>query len=139
MIRTTKSSPDRSDRTLATDYSDWTSEEFVARLENLQRRIDELELELTSPDKDDELFAGHEIRFRTLFKNSPLPIFVWRREGDDFVRIDHNDAGRDLVHGTADSATGMKASEYLADWPDLIRCIHHCFEQRKTMTHFRKL
>ncbi len=89
-------------------------------------------------DNEFSELKGSEKRFKALFKSSPLPIFVWRREGDDFVRFDHNDAAQDLAGGIADRATGMMASELLTDWPDVIRCMRQCFAQRKTVTDVRR-
>ena len=73
-----------------------------------------------------------EERFRVQFKATPVPIFSWRRVGQDFVLVDYNDsADRVTDHGIA-SLVGRKASELYGTTPELIEELENSFRQKKT-------
>src|SRR5688500_2654852 len=42
-----------------------------------------------------------EQQFRAQYKSLPLPTFTWRKERDDFVLIDYNDAAIAFTNGLA--------------------------------------
>ena len=74
-----------------------------------------------------------EERFRLQFKATPVPIFSWRRVGQDFVLVDYNDsADRMTDHGIA-NLVGRKASELYGSTPEVIEGLETSFRQKKTI------
>lgn len=83
------------------------------------------------------LAAIHHVdRYRALYDGSPVPIFVWKKEDDDFVFVDCNSAADDLMHQKVREMLGVKASELLASTtPELLRGMHRCFNEQQTIKH----
>ncbi|MEK6799224.1 MAG: PAS domain S-box protein [Planctomycetota bacterium] len=80
-----------------------------------------------------------EAKFRRHFQNNPVPIYVWRRERDDFTLVDANDAARCLTKGRVDSLFGTRAGVLFADDPQICRELNACLRDgspiRREMTH----
>ena len=49
-------------------------------------------------------------RFRAQYKGLPIPTYTWRREGEDFVLVDFNDAAHRFTEGHVASLLGSRAS-----------------------------
>ena len=61
--------------------------------------------------------ADSEKRFRSQYENLPVPTFTWRRDAEDFVLVDHNDAARRFAGDGADTLPGSVATELFAEMP----------------------
>ncbi|HSL01059.1 MAG TPA: PAS domain S-box protein [Rubrobacteraceae bacterium] len=73
-----------------------------------------------------------EERFRVQYRNLPVPTYTWRRIGEDFVLVDHNDAADEFTDGHVTDVLGARANELLSDRPLLLEMIRRCFERRTT-------
>lgn len=80
-------------------------------------------------------------QYRALYQGSPVPIFVWRREADDFVFVDCNDAADDFMHEKVRSTIGVHASDLLRSTPELLTAMHRCFAEKHSIHQqtFRRL
>jgi len=79
-----------------------------------------------------ELEASRE-RFRTVYKNSPVPIFLWQREGEDFTLVDFNLSAGAFTKTVPDNWIGARLSELFRDMPFLVDDVRRCFLKRTTV------
>ncbi len=75
-----------------------------------------------------------EERTRILFRKFPLPSYAWRREGDDFVLFDYNDASREITAGAIEGIAGKLLSDVYRDDPETMSDIHHCYAKQDVFT-----
>lgn len=70
-------------------------------------------------------------RFKVLFKEMSVPLFVWRWTGEDFILIDYNNVVEKITCGKISVMLGKPAttSNYHSR-PDVIENIRLCFEKR---------
>ena len=61
------------------------------------------------------------------YKYNPVPIYTWRRKGDDFVLADFNEAALKISSGTAADNLGRSAREIFADRPITIEYLKRSF------------
>jgi signal transduction histidine kinase len=64
---------------------------------------------------------------RALYELSPVPTYVWQRQGDDFVLLDHNSAALVITQGKASDFLGMMAGEMYRDRPQILEQLSRCF------------
>ncbi len=68
-------------------------------------------------------------KLEALYKWIPLPTFTWEREGDDFILVDKNIAAQQERNHKME--IGVKASEILKTYPDLLNTFFTCFREKK--------
>ena len=83
-----------------------------------------------------------EARLRLILQHLPHPTYVWRRQGDDFVLVEYNQAADRLTRGGVKDYVGQPLSRMFAERPDVIRDIHACCDdggviQREDVFHLR--
>ena len=54
---------------------------------------------ITQIEKSDASIKENEQRFRTLYQNSPCPIYTWQRKNNDFILIDYNKSAEEITKG----------------------------------------
>lgn len=108
----------------------------LTRRKRDERRIHELnaELEQRVERRTAQLKASEE-RARVQFNNSPVPMHLWERSGDDFVQIDCNDAADARSGGRIRQRLGEKASVRFAKWPEGLRCLERCYAEKTIVKH----
>lgn len=78
---------------------------------------------------------GDEVeRAQILYDSFPLPTFTWKKDGEDFVLIDFNQAAVTASQGNVPSFVGARAGEVYADRPDIIDDLRLCFESRSSIS-----
>jgi signal transduction histidine kinase len=93
-------------------------------------------LELESITKRDiqidteEKLRQSEERFRTQYKNFPVPTYSWKKDGDDFILVDFNDAAEVITQGKTRELLGCKARERYQDRLELLTDINTCFQSQ---------
>jgi PAS domain S-box-containing protein len=90
-------------------------------------------VDITERRRAEEKLKESEERFRAQYKGFPLPTHSWRRVGEDFVLIDHNDAAYEFTKGRIVDFIGAKATELYGDAPELLRMMRRAFEERTTL------
>jgi signal transduction histidine kinase len=85
-----------------------------------------------------------EARLRLILEHLPHPTYVWRRQGDDFVLVEYNQAAERLTRGNVKNYVGQPLSVMFADRPDVIRDIHACCKgggviHREDVFHLRSV
>ncbi len=78
-----------------------------------------------------EALRESEERFRLQFRATPVPIFSWRRVGNDFMLVDFNDAADRMTAHWIANLLGRKASELYMNTPEVIDGLERCFNQKK--------
>ena len=68
--------------------------------------------------------------FKTLFKEGPIPAYIWKYVDNDFVLIDFNNAADKFAYGVLKSFIGKKASEMYSDRLDIIDDLTKCMQTR---------
>lgn len=70
-------------------------------------------------------------RFKALFKEMSVPLFVWRWTGEDFILIDYNNVVDKITCGKISAMLGKAATKSnYHNRPDVIESIKLCFEKR---------
>jgi PAS domain S-box-containing protein len=67
------------------------------------------------------------------YRNVPIPVYIWRKEGSDFVLSDFNKEAEALTSGGIRKHLGITASEYLDSDPESLANLHLCFERRSVL------
>jgi PAS domain S-box-containing protein len=83
--------------------------------------------ELKRDQKDLEISRE---RFRTVYKNSPVPAFLWQRDGDDFTLVDFSFSADEFTKGNLKHSLGTKLSNLFNDMPHLVEDVKRCFSDQ---------
>lgn len=89
--------------------------------------------DITDRKKAERELLEKEMRLRAHFQELPVPIFIWKNEGDSFVLTDFNKAANDITSGKIEELIGIRAEE-LYSTPDsrhLLESIHQCYSSKQ--------
>jgi PAS domain S-box-containing protein len=101
--------------------------------EELEQRLKELEKIVFKCKQAEEGLRESEERFKAQYQNSPSPTFTWKKQGEDFVLIDFNDAARAITDGKVGEFVGRKATELYLGRQELLRDLRRCCDQREVI------
>jgi len=87
--------------------------------------------DVTERKEAEAALAESEKRFRSQYENLPVPTFTWRRDPQDFVLVDHNDAARRLAG--ADKLPGSVATDLFSEMPQMMEMIGRCSSKQITL------
>lgn len=76
--------------------------------------------DITENKKSEMSLKQTEERLKALFKGFPIPTYVWKNAGRDFVLIDYNNAAEKFTEGKIKPLLGIKFSEMYPDQSDPI-------------------
>lgn len=74
-----------------------------------------------------------EEKFRAAYKSIPLPTYTWKRQGDDFVLLDYNDAGFEVTQGGISRLLGQTSRQLYPHLPDVCEDMERCFREQRTI------
>jgi PAS domain S-box-containing protein len=74
----------------------------------------------------EEALRTSEARLRALFKSIPIPTYILKASGDDFVLTDYNDAASGITRGGIEQFLGKAAGELNRGRPDIIADLRRC-------------
>jgi len=69
-------------------------------------------------------------RYNILFKNFPLPTYVWQKKDNSLILIDHNIAGEKITSGGIKNFLGITATKLYNNRPDILEDLHHCINKK---------
>lgn len=95
----------------------------AAEFEDRQRSLAELGIAA-------DALRESESRFQSLYRKQPIPTYVWRRMGADWVLMDANHAAELATHDRIAGFMGVTASVLLANHPELLHAFEHCVHTR---------
>ena len=75
-----------------------------------------------------------EEKFRTLFKDSPIPTSTWQQVDDDFVLCEYNSAALTFTQGGIAEIIGIKASAMFGENKQVLQDFKQCLQQKLTIT-----
>ena len=85
----------------------------------------------TKRERARETLLASEERSRALFRGVPVPAYVWKRVGDNFVLADYNDAADAISRGAVARILGTTARALYADAPDILEDFERCFREKR--------
>ena len=68
--------------------------------------------------------------FRALYKEGPIPAYIWQSVDDDFLLIDYNYEAEKISLGNVKNYIGAKASVIYQDRPDLFDNLTKCINEK---------
>jgi PAS domain S-box-containing protein len=74
----------------------------------------------------EEALAASEERFRRQYKSNPVPLYTYRRIGDDYVLVDYNDAAADITRGAIAGLVGRRLVDLYGDYPEVLSDFLRC-------------
>ncbi|MDP8255351.1 MAG: PAS domain S-box protein [Candidatus Alcyoniella australis] len=89
--------------------------------------------DITEQKQAREQLRLNEQRMRRIYNSLPLPTFTWRWAGDEFVLTDFNEAAREATQGKIAEYIGITADKLYEDLPELVREMHACLAQNRTI------
>ena len=78
-----------------------------------------------------------EKKFQAQYKAIPVPTFTWKRQDDDFILIDYNDAAFRVTEGGIEKYLETKASEMYGESPEILEDLQKCYREQKN--HSREM
>lgn len=76
-----------------------------------------------------ELETSRE-RFRTVYKSSPIPAFLWQREGDDFTLVDFSSSADEFAQASVTHWLGVRLRNFFSHMPYVVDDINRCFSEQ---------
>ena len=101
---------------------------------NQVQKVVGIAIDITERKKSETALRESEERFKTQYRELPVPAYTWKRSGDDFILADFNKVAQKISDGRMPDFLGVKASEMFADSPKLHSAIHECFAQKKSLS-----
>ncbi|MFN8414090.1 MAG: PAS domain-containing sensor histidine kinase [Anaerolineales bacterium] len=89
--------------------------------------------DITTRKKAEAELRLSEERYRTQFKNLPIPTYTWKHQGDDFILVDYNHAAEIITEGQISRIIGKTVSELYPENPQVITDISTCFKDQKVV------
>jgi PAS domain S-box-containing protein len=78
---------------------------------------------------EDDIKLSEE-RMRAQYNAIPVPTYTWKKQGEDFVLVDYNEAAVKFTRGIVKKYIGAKASIFYQDKPDIIADFERCIRER---------
>jgi diguanylate cyclase (GGDEF)-like protein/PAS domain S-box-containing protein len=92
-------------------------------LSSIERQVADDRLALTAPD------TWHDP-----YRDVPIPVYVWKKDGEDFTLAGFNKEAEALTSGRIRQHRGIRASEYLRSDVESLANLYQCFEQKTVLS-----
>jgi PAS domain S-box-containing protein len=86
--------------------------------------------DITELVRNQKKLKESEERFRTLYKSTPVPGFLWQLKDGDFELIDYNQSGYKLTKGKIVNLLGSRGRPYFHDVPHVLEDIERCYREK---------
>jgi len=83
--------------------------------------------------KNAEALKESEARWKALYQYTPVPIYIWQKDGDTFRLVDYNTAAEEITSGVVKGLKGITDLEMYKDRPDIIEDFRKCFNEKKVI------
>lgn len=81
----------------------------------------------------EESLRQSEERFHSQFKSNPVPSYMWKQEGGDFVLLDYNAAAEAISERRVRDLVGVRAKVLYEDRPDIVERLFRCSDERRAL------
>ncbi len=71
-----------------------------------------------------------EEKFKSQYKNLPLPTFTWKKMKDSFILIDFNKSAEILTHGSVNKYLDVSSEKIFHKRPDIINYIERSYNEK---------
>ncbi|MFX0076882.1 MAG: PAS domain S-box protein [Candidatus Hermodarchaeota archaeon] len=75
-----------------------------------------------------------EENINKFFNSIPIPSYIWKKQNDDFILIDYNDAADQITKGKIKDLINLKATEIHKDRQDIVKAINISFEEKRSLS-----
>ena len=89
--------------------------------------------DVTKEKNDIKKIQQNEARLQALFDDLPIPTYVWKKTGADFILIDYNKAAHRITNGKAKNLLGGILKEIYFDRPEFEASFHQCLSEQKLL------
>ncbi len=69
--------------------------------------------------------------YKALYSNSPLPIYIWKKEEDSYIIYDLNEAALNFSKVVKEKVIGLKAENSLEHFPELLESFWDCVNNKR--------
>ncbi len=69
--------------------------------------------------------------YKSVFKKIPIPTYLWKKQDEDLILIDYNNAANDITEGKIKNYFGIKASELYKEQPQILEEMYRCINEQK--------
>jgi len=87
--------------------------------------------DVTARKRVEDALQKSEERFKSMFRNIPVPTYIWQKRDDDFVLTDYNEAAKIITNNKIDNFLGVKSTQFYTNSPESIEDMNICFQQKR--------
>lgn len=87
-------------------------------------------VDITELKKTQKELEESRERFRKVYKNSPVPVFLWQRNEDDFTLVDYSYSANEFTRRTLADVLGAKLKPLFSDMPVFVEDVERCFHEK---------
>ncbi|MFN8383385.1 MAG: PAS domain S-box protein [Anaerolineales bacterium] len=80
-----------------------------------------------------------EERYKTQFKNLPIPTYTWKLKDNDFIMIDYNTSAEVITEEQVNKLLGKTASELYKETPEVLADFSQCIKSKGTIRREMKI
>jgi signal transduction histidine kinase len=73
-------------------------------------------------------------QFEALFRELPIPTFMWQTVKDDMILLNYNNAAEQITEGYAKNFMGIKASVMYKDQQEILDDLNRCAKEKTTFS-----
>ncbi len=77
-------------------------------------------------DTNENRVSPLEKKFKALFKEIPIPSYIWQKVQNNLILIDYNIAAEEITKGEIKDSLGIKASKMYKDQPEILEELNRC-------------
>ena len=81
-----------------------------------------------------EIIKKSEEKVRSRFMGVPVPIYIWRREGDNMILADYNEAASKIADGRMGKIVGKSAAELYSGQPQIVEEMWRCYNEHVSIS-----
>ncbi|MBU0995588.1 MAG: PAS domain S-box protein [Proteobacteria bacterium] len=98
--------------------------------ESLENKIKELENESIQKKEIEKNLLVSEKKLTSLLKGIPIPIYIWKKEENNFFLTDYNDAAMAITANKIAKFKGHSATEMYSHMPEIYQEMMTCYKTR---------
>jgi PAS domain S-box-containing protein len=90
--------------------------------------------DITERKKAEDELRLSDARWKAHYKGYPVPTFTWRKDGEDFILVDFNNAAIDMTRDGVSNFQGQTAKVLHKDFPEGIAHLWRCYNGKSTFS-----